>query len=76
MSSKCPVKTVVFNVNERKFLKRLSGRLKKHECKCSMTVGESICQQKRENNKSIYKISKFRNCWLTVLTNGFNKSKL
>ena len=41
-----------------------------------MTVGESICQQKRENNKSIYKISKFRNCWLTVLTNGFNKSKL
>ena len=41
-----------------------------------MPVGESICQQKREDNKSIYKISKFRNCWLTVLTNGFNISKL
>ena len=52
----------------------MSGSLKKPYMKYK--CGESICQQKRENNKSIYKISKFRNCWLTVLTSDFSKPKL
>ena len=71
MSSKCPVINVVFYVYERKF-KLNEWKFKEAYMKYT-NVGESICQQKRENKKSIYKISKFRNCWLTVLTNGFNK---
>ena len=65
MSSKCPVKNVVFHVYERKFLNWMSGSLKKH--KWSMNVGESICQQKRENNKSIYKITKFKNYLVNIV---------
>ena len=59
---------------ERKFLKLNEWKFK--EAYMKYKCGESICQQKRENKKSIYKILKFRNCWLTVLTNGFNKPKL
>ena len=70
MSSKCPVKNVVFYVYERKFLMnecKFKEAYMKHKC-----GGEHMSAKEREQQINLQNFKSI-NCWLTVLTSDFTK---